>query len=73
MSPLDAALLDATLRLVRLIDEPGEYRALAPLVVREIVYRLLKGAQGSRLRHLTTFGGETHRMARAPRLLPTRG
>lgn len=65
VNPLDAALLDATLRLVRLLDEPAEYRALAPLVEREIVYRLLKGAQGARLRHLTTFGGRAHRIARA--------
>jgi AraC-like DNA-binding protein len=65
VNPLDGALLDATLRLVRLLEEPTEYRALAPLVGREIIYRLLKGAQGDRLRHLTTFGGRAHRMARA--------
>jgi AraC-like DNA-binding protein len=65
VSPLDANLLDATLRLVRLIETPTEYCALAPLVVREIVYRLLTGAQGSRLRHLATFGGHAHRMVRA--------
>ena len=64
-SPLDANLLDATLRLVRLIESPDEYRALAPLVIREIVYRLLMGAQGGRMRHLASFGGHTHRMARA--------
>jgi AraC-like DNA-binding protein len=65
VSPLDADLLDATVRLVRLIDRPGEYAALAPLVVREIVYRLFTGAQGSRMRHLATVGGHTHRMVRA--------
>ncbi len=65
VSPLDANLLDATLRLVRLIDAPGEYRVLAPLVIREIVYRLLTGAQGSRMRHLARFGGHAHRMVRA--------
>lgn len=65
VSPLDANLLDATLRLVRLIDTPREYRVLAPLVIREIVYRLLTGAQGCRMRHLATFGGHAHRMVRA--------
>lgn len=65
VSPLDANLLDAILRLVRLSDTPGEHRVLGPLVVREIVYRLLTGAQGSRMRHLATFGGHAHRMARA--------
>ena len=65
VSPLDSDLLDATVRLTRLSDRPNEYRALAPLVVREIVYRLLTGAQGNRLRHLATFGGQEHRMVRA--------
>jgi AraC-like DNA-binding protein len=65
VSPLDADLLDASLRLVRLAETPNEYRVLAPLVTREIIYRLLMGAQGSRLRHLAKFGGQAHRIARA--------
>lgn len=65
VSQLDAELLDATLRLVRLIERPEQYRALAPLVVREIVYRLLTGAQGNRMRHLATDGGHARRMVRA--------
>src|SRR5687768_14643475 len=65
VSPLDADLLDAAVRLVRLIGRPEEYRALAPLVVREIVYRLLTGAQAGRMRHLATDGGLAHRMVRA--------
>jgi AraC-like DNA-binding protein len=65
VSALDASLLDATLRLVRLVDVPAEYHVLAPLVIREIVYRLLNGAQASRMRHLATFGGHAHRMVRA--------
>src|SRR5436305_3601305 len=65
VSPLDADLLDATLRLARLTDTPSDYRVLAPLVVREIVYRLLTGAQGNRMRHLATFGGQAHRVVRA--------
>ena len=65
VSTLDADLLDATVRLMRLIERPNEYRALVPLVVCEIVYRLLTGAQGSRMRHLAAFGGHAHRMVRA--------
>ena len=65
VSVLDAELLDATLRLVRLVEKPSEYPVLAPLVTREIVYRLLTGAQGNRLRHLARFGGQAHRMVRA--------
>ena len=65
VSPLDGNLLDAALRLVRLVDAPAEYRVLAPLVIREIVYRLLTGAQADRMRHLATFGGHAHRMVQA--------
>lgn len=65
VSPLDLDLLDASTRLIRLAHSPNEYRVLAPLVTREIVYRLLIGAQGPRLRHLAKFGGQAHRMARA--------
>src|SRR5256885_2837767 len=43
VSPLDADLLDATVRLVRLLDTPAEARVLRPLITREIVYRLLVG------------------------------
>jgi AraC-like DNA-binding protein len=65
VSRLGGDLLDATLRLVRLVETPEAYRALAPMVVREIVYRLLTGAQGGRMRHLATVGGLAHRMVRA--------
>ncbi|MBA3868365.1 MAG: AraC family transcriptional regulator [Anaerolineae bacterium] len=62
---LDAKLLDAVLRLVRLLDAPAEVPILMPLITREIVYRLLMGDQGSRLRHLTMLGGYTPDIARA--------
>lgn len=62
---LDADLLDAVVRLVRLLDAPAEARFVAPLVTREIVYRLLMGEQGSRLRYVTLLGGSTHRIAAA--------
>jgi AraC-like DNA-binding protein len=65
VSPLDASLLDAVVRLVRLLDSPTEARFLAPLVKREIVYRLLMGEQGGRLRHTAVLGGNSHRIARA--------
>ncbi len=62
VSPLDANLLDATLRLVKLTDNPDEYRVLGPLVTREIIFRLLTGAQAARLHHLAKLGGQAHRM-----------
>lgn len=71
VSTLDAELLDAMLRLVRLVDRPSEYRVLSSLILREIAYRLLIGAQSTRLRHLATFGGQAHRMVRAVEKLRT--
>ena len=65
VSPLDAGLLDAVVRLVRLVDSPTEARILMPLVTREIVYRLLMGAQSDRLRHLAALGGATNRIVKA--------
>ena len=40
VSPLDANLLDAVVRLVRLTASPGEARILMPLLTREIVNRV---------------------------------
>jgi AraC-like DNA-binding protein len=65
VSPLDGNLLDAFVRLVRLLDVPAEARVLLPLITREIIYRLLMGEQGSRLRHLALQGGYTPYIARA--------
>src|SRR5918993_1482129 len=66
VSPLDAGLLDAVLRLLRLLDSPAEEaRFLRPLITREIVFRLLKGEQGGRLRQIAVLGGHAHRIARA--------
>jgi AraC-like DNA-binding protein len=65
VSPLDESLLDAVVRLVRLLDTPVEARFLAPLITREIVYRLLMGKQADRLRYITVQDGHTHRIARA--------
>lgn len=65
VSPLDARLLDAVVRLVRLLDAPADAHFLAPMITREIVYRLLVGEQASRLRHIANLGGHTHRIVRA--------
>ena len=57
VNSLDADLLDAVVRLVRLIENPTEAPVLVPLVKREVVYRLLMGEQGERLRHIAVFSG----------------
>ena len=43
-------LLDAVIRLVRLLDRPQDIRTLAPLIQREILWRLLTGEQGNLVR-----------------------
>src|SRR5438132_1835340 len=65
VSLLDENLMDAVVRLVRLLDSPAEARVLMPLITREIIYRLLMGEQGGRLRHLALQGGYTPYIARA--------
>ncbi len=69
VSPLSADLLDAVVRLVRLLDTPAEAHVLAPMITREIVYRLLTGEQSARLRHIAVLGGHRHRIARAVKRL----
>ena len=65
VSPLDEGLLDAVVRLVRVLDAPDDAPFLMPMITREIIYRLLKGAQGDRLRQIAILGGATHRIAKA--------
>jgi AraC-like DNA-binding protein len=66
VSPLDAGLLDAVVRLVGLLNSPAdEARFLRPLVTREIIFRLPKGDQGNQLRQIAVLSGHTHRIARA--------
>lgn len=64
VSSIKAELLDAALKLVRLLDTPDEIEFLAPLIVREIVYRLLRSEQGARLNHLLTKEGDMRRITR---------
>jgi AraC-like DNA-binding protein len=72
VSPIDTELLDAAVRLVRLLDTPAaQVRVLLPLVTREIVLRLLHGEQSARLRHIAMLGGHTDRIARAIEKLRT--
>lgn len=65
ISPLTEDLLDAALRMVRLLETPSEATILAPLIKREMIYRLLIGAQGDRLRQIAALGGHRPRIASA--------
>lgn len=65
VSRVSEPLLDAVLRLVRLLDTPADMPVLGPIALREIYYRLLTGELGHRLTDLAEGGGHTHRIARA--------
>jgi AraC-like DNA-binding protein len=62
---LDEPLLDAVLRMVKLLDTPEDIGVLAPVVQREIYYRMLRGELGSRLVDLAQCEGGNHRIVRA--------
>ena len=62
---LTTELLDPVLRLARLLDSPQDIPVLAPMIERELIYRLLTGEMGMRLRNLAIAESQTHQIARA--------
>lgn len=62
---IDAQLLDAVIRLIRLLDTPKDIPMLAPLINREILYRLLRGSEGHRLYEIAISNCQTHRVTQA--------
>ena len=63
--PLDGPTLDAVLRLVRLFEAPDDAPFFAPMLLREIVYRLLSGAHAPRLRQIVSLAEGRESVARA--------
>src|SRR5688500_6620277 len=63
--PLDAALLDALVRLVALLKEPKLAPRLAPLLRQEVVIRLLACPHGRQLLRLVTSGSPSQQIAKA--------
>jgi transcriptional regulator GlxA family with amidase domain len=58
-------LVTAFQRLIDLLAEPQDIPILAPIIQREIIYRLLVGDQGARLRQIAAAGSQTQQIARA--------
>jgi transcriptional regulator GlxA family with amidase domain len=52
-------------RLMRLLDAPNDIRVLAPLLEREILYRLLQGPQGGALRQIVHADSRLGQVRRA--------
>jgi AraC-like DNA-binding protein len=61
----DADLLGAALRLLRLLDDPQALPVLAPMAEQEILYRLLTGPHGPRMRQITSGQGSVAQIGRA--------
>ena len=53
---------DAVLRLARLLETPNDIAPLAPMIRREIYYRLLNGEHGTTIAQLATQGSNMHRI-----------
>jgi len=60
-----AELLSACCRLVDLLANPQDIPFLGGLIQREIIYRILSGPEGARLRAIATAGDQSNRTARA--------
>ncbi|HYM77711.1 MAG TPA: AraC family transcriptional regulator [Candidatus Dormibacteraeota bacterium] len=57
--------LNACCRLLDLLESPQDIPFLSGLIQREIVYRILRGPEGARLRAVATLGDQSHRTAKA--------
>lgn len=62
---LNADIQGAALRLLRLLDTPDDIPVLAPIIERELLYRLLTGSLGTLLQQTATVGSHSHQIIRA--------
>ena len=63
ISDADPLLMDCAIRLTHLLDTPQDIPFLAPMIIREIYYRLLVGEQGEAVRQIATSGSNMQRIA----------
>lgn len=63
VSDANAPLIDCATRLTRLLDTPQDIPFLAPMIIREIYYRLLIGEQDEAVRQIATSGSHMQRVA----------
>ena len=65
VNPLSVPILDAVVRLVRLLETPQDIPVIGALIEREILYRLLTGEHGVRLRHIAVADSRMHQVSKA--------
>lgn len=69
VSNIDATLIECVLRLVKLLETPRDIPILAPMMLRELYYRLLVGEQSEAVRQIATSGSSMQRIASAIQLI----
>ncbi|MGO4568034.1 AraC family transcriptional regulator N-terminal domain-containing protein [Rhizobium sp. 2YAF20] len=65
VNPMTIPLHETLLRLLSLLDNPGDILVLGPMIERELLYRLLQGPQGRLLRQIARPDGALDRVRRA--------
>lgn len=69
VSKTSPALLESLVRLMELQSVPEDIPILAPLVIREILYRVLQGEQGALIRQFAIIGSHAHKIAQAIQMI----
>jgi len=65
LAAIDASIVDAATRLMECLGKPGDAELLAPLVMDEILIRLLRGPIGVRVAQMGFAESSVHRVAKA--------
>ncbi|AHV96038.1 AraC family transcriptional regulator [Paenibacillus sabinae] len=65
VSKTNTSLLEAAVRLVKLLDTPQDIPVIAPLIIREILYRVLLGEQGHSIKQFAVTGSHADCIAQA--------
>jgi AraC-like DNA-binding protein len=65
ITPADASTIDAATRLMECLAQPGDTKLLAPLVMEEILIRLLRSRIGARVAQVGFAESSVHRVAKA--------
>ncbi|WP_224371079.1 AraC family transcriptional regulator [Hyalangium versicolor] len=71
VSDASAELLDAFVRLLRLLDRPMDMPVLGPMIEREILWRLLSSRQGAMVRQIGLADSRLSQIGRAIRRIRT--
>jgi AraC-like DNA-binding protein len=66
---LDGLMSDAVTRLLRCLDHPSDIPVLAPMIIRELIYRLLATEYGGAIAQLGMLGSKTEKISRAVAML----